>query len=461
MKQQIFNPYLPMNEYVPDGEPRKFDGRIYIYGSHDREGGDKYCLLDYVSYSAPETNLKEWRYEGEIYKRSQDPHDTTEQYLWAPDVVQGPDGRYYLYYVLSGELEIGVAVSDKPAGPFAYLGRVSHPDGRVLTENIPFDPGVLVDEGRVYLYYGFAPVFPMPRLAGKELPGASVVELKQDMLTVTCGPQVVLPSKKYAAGTGFEGHAFFEACSARKIDGLYYLIYASEVHHELCYAYSRYPDREYRYGGVVVSNADIGFHGRTQEQAVNAISNNHGGLVEADGKWYIFYHRHTHGTQFSRQGCAEEIETPHEGVIPQTEITSCGLNGGPLEGKGTYSAAIACQLYGKERGVSIPFKGGLQGQPYMTHEGEAHFITHISDGCTVGFKYFSFENVTRIALKLRGDEGEIEVSDDMGAIGRAEVSAGSGFTDCLIHTAPLNGVKPIYVRYWGDGSVDFLSIDFS
>lgn len=71
--KQAMNPYLPLYEYIPDGEPHVFGDRVYIYGSHDRFDGKKFCLNDYVCYSADVKNLKEWRYEGVIYKKTQDP----------------------------------------------------------------------------------------------------------------------------------------------------------------------------------------------------------------------------------------------------------------------------------------------------------------------------------------------------------------------------------------------------
>ena len=66
-KKQIFNPYLPSYEYIPDGEPHVFDGRLYIYGSHDKFGGDAYWLNDYVCWSAPVEDLADWGYEGVSY----------------------------------------------------------------------------------------------------------------------------------------------------------------------------------------------------------------------------------------------------------------------------------------------------------------------------------------------------------------------------------------------------------
>lgn len=70
---------------------------MYIYGSHDAFNGEDFCVNDYVCYSAPVDNLKDWKYEGVIYKASQDPRGEGN-HMCAPDVAQGPDGRYYLYY---------------------------------------------------------------------------------------------------------------------------------------------------------------------------------------------------------------------------------------------------------------------------------------------------------------------------------------------------------------------------
>ena len=90
-KQQVYNPFLPLNEYIPDGEPHVFGDRVYHFGSHDKEGGYTFCMLDYVAYSAPVTDLSDWRYEGVIYQAKQDPRYPDPQYMYAPDVVQGND----------------------------------------------------------------------------------------------------------------------------------------------------------------------------------------------------------------------------------------------------------------------------------------------------------------------------------------------------------------------------------
>ena len=132
--RQAMNPYLPLYEYIPDGEPHVFGDRIYVYGSHDRFDGKKFCLNDYVCYSAAVNNLKEWRYEGVIYKKTQDPRMRDGNHeLWAPDVVRGKDGRYYLYYCPDDKIRsIGVAVCDSPAGQYAFYGLVQDTSGGII-----------------------------------------------------------------------------------------------------------------------------------------------------------------------------------------------------------------------------------------------------------------------------------------------------------------------------------------
>ena len=109
--KQIFNPYLPSYEYIPDGEPHIFGDRLYIYGSHDRFGGSDYCENDYVCWSAPVDDLSDWHFEGEIYNRKQHPYREERMLLFAPDVVKGADGRFYLYYSMAHSSRMSVAVS--------------------------------------------------------------------------------------------------------------------------------------------------------------------------------------------------------------------------------------------------------------------------------------------------------------------------------------------------------------
>ena len=130
MDRQAVNPYLPSWEYIPDGEPHVFNGRVYVYGSHDRFNAPIFCVNDYVCWSAPVEDLSDWRYEGVIYRKKQDPKNPWGYHLlFAPDVCQGPDGRYYLYYAFDFLGIMGVAVCDTPAGEYEFLGHIHSGDG--------------------------------------------------------------------------------------------------------------------------------------------------------------------------------------------------------------------------------------------------------------------------------------------------------------------------------------------
>ena len=156
IKEQAFNPYLPSWEYIPDGEPYVFGDRVYVYGSHDFYNGHVFCLGDYVCWSAPVKDLADWRYEGVIYKKCQDPLNKEEKMcLYAPDVTIGPDGRYYLYYVLDKVSVVSVAVCDTPAGQYEFYGYVHYEDGTKLGDKEwdepQFDPGVITEGNITYL----------------------------------------------------------------------------------------------------------------------------------------------------------------------------------------------------------------------------------------------------------------------------------------------------------------------
>ncbi|GAA4917348.1 family 43 glycosylhydrolase [Nesterenkonia rhizosphaerae] len=478
MTKQAVNPYLPSWEYIPDAEPRVFGDRVYAFGSHDRFGGDVYCLNDYVAWSAPVSDLADWRYEGVIYRKIQDPlNPAGEQRMNAPDVVQGADGRYYLFYALHKESVISVAVCDTPAGEYQFYGHVRTPSGQLYGRQrgqvYNFDPGVLVDEGHVFLYSGFAPEGRMLELlssTGKRVDAAYCIKLESDMLTVSGEPVAVLPGPTAAKGTGFEEHPFFEASSPRRIGDRYYLVYSSSMSHELCYAVSDRPDGGFTFGGTIVSIGDIGFEGN--QEARNTLGNTHGGLAEIAGRWYVFYHRHTNRTPYSRQAAAERIEVREDGTIPQVEVTSCGLNGGPLAGTGRYEARIASNLSnsGKELSHSKQAEEDEQHYPYFTQSGDDRegdgdqYIANLRDGAWVGFKHFDFQGESHIAVTVRGTgEGTLEVSADQDApaIASIQVKPSEDWYEASAGFAAPSGVSALFFTYRGSGAIDFRALEMS
>ncbi|MBE5879660.1 MAG: alpha-N-arabinofuranosidase [Lachnospiraceae bacterium] len=465
MKKQAFNPYLPSWEYIPDGEPYVFGDRVYIYGSHDYYNGYVFCMGDYVCYSASVDDLSDWRYEGVIYPKTKDPLNADgSMCLYAPDITIGPDGRYYLYYVLDHAPVVSVAVCDTPAGEFEFYGYVHYEDGTRLGEREgdepQFDPGVLTEGDETYLYTGFCGMGDMSRT------GSKVCVLAPDMLTIIREPKLVVPGCMYGAGSSFEGHEFFEASSIRKIGDTYYFIYSSRVMHELCYATSKSPLEGFTYGGVLVSNCDIHIDSyKPADFPTSFGANNHGSMVKIKDDWYIFYHRHTNGTWYSRQGCAEKLTLAENGSIAQVQVTSCGLNGGPLVGEGEYPGYIACNFFTRDPNRSVMDQNG----PYVMQDGkdgdeEIGYVSNIRDGSVIGFKFFDCKDIKKITLWLRGYMyGHFDVR-----------TAWDGEVLCEIHgyntniwtefSAPVSipdGIQELYISYHGGGEPSLKSFVLS
>lgn len=396
------NPYLPLWEYIPDGEPRVFGNRVYIYGSHDRAGSDSFCDTKLKVWSASVDNLSQWVCHGHIFHTvdDRDHKSDTEwadaHYLFAPDVVE-KDGKYYLYaYIM--DAKGCVAVADKPEGPFhlisQYQYQVPEDDPERYNQGWFIDPGVLVDDdGRVYVYCGYERSFVV------ELNAENMYEVKDETFTNDIIP-LTRPFR------------FFEACSPRKIGDTYYLIYSPRRGSCLAYATSKAPLGPFTYQGVIVDNG-IDYPG----------GNNHGSICKVKDQWYVFYHRMTNGSIMSRRACVEKIEILPDGTIPQVEMTSLGFD----EFLNPYQptkAETACVLKG---GCMVAEKNIF-----------TRVVTNITNGCVLGYKYFDFgeDNSTktmkvflsingmgcrgRIHIRIDGEDGEeiscVDFGMDSGAI---------------------------------------------
>lgn len=467
--KQALNPYLPSWEYIPDGEPYVFDGRVYVYGSHDFFRGSAYCLGDYVCWSAPVDDLGNWQYEGVIYRKTQDPFNPEgHMCLYAPDVTKGPDGRYYLYYVLDKVSVVSVAVCDAPAGVYEFYGYVQYANGTRLGEKEgdepQFDPGVLTENDKTYLYTGFCAV------GDKTRSGSMGIVLGADMLTIEEPPVIIAPSEPYSKGSGFEGHEFFEAPSIRKRGDTYYFIYSSIVMHELCYATSKNPLNGFKYGGVIVSNCDMHIDSyKPAEKPMYYGANNHGSIVEVEGDWYIFYHRHTEGINFCRQGCMEQIHFTEDGSIPQVEMTSCGGNHGALDGKGEYAAYLACNLFCGTKAVYTGEAGFWMDNrfPKITQDGgdgdeRPGYITNMRDGACAGFKYFDCKGIKSVSIKVRGyctGAFHIKTSWDAPSIGMIPVGFSNVWKKYSADIVIPDGIQALYFEYKGNGGASLASFE--
>jgi hypothetical protein len=401
------NPYMPLWEHVPDGEPRVFtyngETRIYLYGSHDTLKTE-YCGYDYVVWSAPVDDLTNWTCHGECYRAS----DGGE--LYAPDVVQKGD-TFYMYAAESRGSVIMLATSKTPWGPFT---------NPVKTE-LGFDPGILVDDdGRVYAFWGFCQCH-----AG---------ELNDDMCTVkkeTVRHHIIGHSKPFFIKED-DGHVdpvdgFFEASSPRKINGKYVFVYSKRYEYNkpelgvfgscngfLSYKWSDTPLGDYKMGG------DISFNGGEVIKGPdgNGImtyqwGNNHGSLMQIKDQWYIFYHRQTGCNEFARQAMVEPVDVAldkdgrifigkitYENGEPVksdvVEATSQGFNKDGIDAFAVISAGYTCHMYdGKGKPMYQDNAEGTNKDVRVAHvqpvyEGDSSPVVDIQSGATIGFKYLNF-----------------------------------------------------------------------
>ena len=410
------NPFLPCWEHIPDGEPRLFGERVYLYGSHDRPRSDSFCDMRLKAWSAPAGDLGNWTCHGDIFHSQADQdHESDVSWLengmlYAPDAIQ-INGKYYLFvYLFYGR---GcVAESDRPEGPFRLLHaytwgeKEQFPQG-VCENGVLVDPGVLLDDdGQLYVFGGYEKSWAArlnPQKPWQVIPDSYVPD--------------ILP-----AGEPFR---FFEACSPRKIGGLYYLVYSPRTGSRLVYATADRPLGPYTYRGVIVDNGQDYPGG-----------NNHGGLCKIGDQWYIFYHRATNGTVFSRQACAEPVSILPDGTIPQVPMTSMGLTG-PLNPFEPTPAYRCCVL-----------RGGCVKElsPLRT------VVANLKDKSVVGYRDFDFgldRGLTplRLVIQVRGngEEGRVHVRlDDAEGQDAACLSfSGNDETLCL-PLPPIIGRHALY-----------------
>ena len=447
------NPFLPLWEHIPDGEPYVFDDpdrpghqRVYIYGSHDVIRTN-YCGRDQVVWSAPVDDLSQWRYDGVILVVDKDangaPFDSaaTADVLYAPDVACVCDSTGKPTYYLFPNDQAGgrnglIARSYRPDGPFTVCNW-SKDDPRKAHGIFGFDPAVLVDDdGRAYGYWGFEQSYAC------ELDTAT-------MCTPKKGTKVV---EDMVSGRGQEGvFRFFEASSIRKIKDKYVFIYSRwtydgefglpDTNYTLAYAYSDHPLGPWTYGGTIIDarGRDVNEQGDTIATGVVS-GNTHGSICQIGTQWYVFYHRQTGLNEFARQAMVAPIDvTVEEGPggrvsISEGELTSEGFALDGLCPFRRYSAGIACWTTGPKVaehkwpdnvffGSYVEASYGTESNvdaPYDTANNTNRVVNN-TDGSIVGYKYFDFSQAThdgqkarRLMLRLvpHGIDGTITVMAD-------------------------------------------------
>lgn len=369
----IMNPILPVQHFVPDAEARQWkDGRMYIYGSYDISGDSAYCSKEYHVFSSDD--LISWVDHGQSFNMKEVPWATGR--LYAPDCIY-KEGLYYLYFCCSDQSE-GVATSIKPEGPFKDASPIDIANGDGI------DPAIFIDDdGQAYYYWG------QYNLRGGRL--------KEDMTTID----------KNTLCTDLineDEHGFHEGASMCKHNGIYYLLYtdiSGGRATRLSYATSNSPLGPFVKQGCIIDNT--GCDPETW--------NNHGSIAEFNGNWYLFYHRSSQGSKFSRRVCIEPITFNEDGSIDQVEMTTQGVSE-PLRATGKIDAYRACLLSGEVKTEVI----------YNREDDHIkECLSDIEDGDWAAYKYINFQEEVagfelkaaslayggKIEIRLDGPEGEI------------------------------------------------------
>lgn len=313
--------YLVPGDYMADPAVHVFNGKLYIYPSHDRESGieendngDHFDMKDYHVFSMEDI-------DGEVTDHGVvlDTKDISwaGRQLWDSDVAH-KDGKYYMYFPLKDKndiFRIGVAISDKPEGPFI-------PQENPIKGSYSIDPAILEENGAYYMYFGglwggqlqryrnnkalecaILPEGNEPALSGK------IVRLSEDMLEFAEEPKDILLLDKEGNPlvAGDNERRFFEASWVHKYNGKYYYSYSTGDTHLLCYAIGDNPYGPFVYQGVILTPV-VGW-------------TTHHAIVEFKGKWYLFHHDcvPSNGRTWLRSLKVVELEYNTDGTIKTIE----------------------------------------------------------------------------------------------------------------------------------------------
>jgi hypothetical protein len=291
LKAKAISQPLVEHIYTADPSAHVFDGRIYIYPSHDidagipfNDDGDHFGMEDYHVFSMDAPGGRVTDHGVALHVRDV---PWAERQMWAPDAAR-KNGKYYFYFPAKrgdGIFQIGVAVGDTPAGPF-------RPEPQAIEGSYSIDPAVFEDtDGGFYMYFGgiwggqlqkyrgnaFNAANELPRDVEPAL-GPIVARLTDDMKQFAEEPREIgiLDEKGNPLLAGDNKRRFFEASWMHKHDGRYYFSYSTGDTHFICYATGDNPYGPFTYRGRILAPV-IGW-------------TTHHSICEFKGRWYLFYH---------------------------------------------------------------------------------------------------------------------------------------------------------------------------
>ncbi len=467
---QSQNPYLPLWEHLPDGEPRVFEDpdnpgklRAYIIGSHDTHYSE-YCGNDIRMWSAPVEDLTQWRDEGPIFSHFVDGRWDT---MYAPDLVEVKDkttGKktYWLYPHSRGWGRVAmVCKGDRPDGPFTPVNLTSDGTRCVDGSLIDFDPSVFIenitdkkdkdfDKGfRAYVFYGFQ--------------HSTACELDQNtMFSKRPGTELIDPFIPASSHDGrlldregseykalYKGQNpldfnFFEASSIRQVGNKYVMVFSGysgkeyglgNTNSALRYAYGDSPLGPWRSGGVLVdSRGVVPNEDESRLITTNFAHNTHGSLQEINGQWYVFYHRPPRGFANARQAMVAPVKiewdkkpvskggqvriTGYDPFAPKNEWTAKASDGNEYTGAEVTSEGF--QIFGLppyryySAGIACFLAGPGSGECMQDNHdvwNNSMDLAGLRNGAIIGYKYFGFGGLTKSERGLPAFDGTRQGDD--------------------------------------------------
>jgi len=309
---QSVNKPLVEHMYSADPSAHVFEGTLYVYSSHDIEtdavfndNGEHFAMRDYHVLSVPVVGEKAIDH-GVALKVEDIPW--VKQQLWAPDAAYR-DGKYYLFFPAkdhSDIFRIGVAVSEKPTGPFVA-------EECPIEGSFSIDPAVFEDQGEHYLYFGgiwggqlqhwendtYTGVDNYPKDNEPALT-AKMAKLNSDMTSLAEAVQdiIVLDESGVPISAGDTDRRYFEGPLVHKFNDKYYFSYSTGDTHKIVYAIGDSPYGPFNYKGVVLEPV-LGW-------------TTHHSIVQYNNKWYLFYHDSTLSEGQTHLRCVKMIELQHD-----------------------------------------------------------------------------------------------------------------------------------------------------
>jgi len=307
--------YLFPSDYMADPAARVFNGKLYIYPSHDRNSagygsslldGGAYDMVDYYVFSLDDVFSGEVTNHGVVLALSDIPWARGQ--LWDNDVAY-KNGKYYMYFPAKDHnnlFRIGVAIADRPEGPFI-------PQPEPIIGSYSIDPCVFEDEGNFYMYFGgiwggqlqFYEGNTFVSRSGRSNSGISprVVKLRDDMLQFAESPREISLIDKNGRVLASNNSRFFEAAWMHKYNDKYYFSYSTGDTHNICYATGDNPYGPFTYQGLILTPV-IGW-------------TSHHSIVEFKEQWYLFYHdsRPSGGTDHLRSMKVTKLTHLPDGTI--------------------------------------------------------------------------------------------------------------------------------------------------